>query len=109
MKLSEVSEQDLGIWLRAGYPFDMAEHNLRIIKLAIKHGWERYSMTTWKGWYDLYVDDVPKVVKDTLRDELAWVLDEAVEWLTSQLPAGYYFTFEDTDFILTHEDYEVIK
>lgn len=110
MRLTDVSGIDLGIWLKAGYPFDMTEQNLEIIKMAINtYGWEQYDMTAWKGWHDLYTDDVPKIVKDTLTKELDWVLDEAVEWLTSQLPAGYYFTFEDCNFILTHEDYEVIK
>jgi hypothetical protein len=110
MKLADVSERDLGVWVRADVPFNMTEHNLEIIKMAINtYGWEQYSMTTWKGWHDLHEAETPEIVDDTLRDELAWVLDEAVEWLTSQLPAGYYFTFENTDFILTHEDYEVIK
>jgi len=107
MKLSDVSERDLGVWVTGATVHTAVEQNLEIIKGAINTwGWTAYDMKTWKTWYDLHTMDVPREPTADDLEDLSWILDEAVEWLTSQLPAGFYFTFCDTDFILTHEDYE---
>jgi len=109
MQLTDVTAQDLGVWLEGCIQYNPTEQNLAIIKLAIKHGWRDYDMEAWQEMYDLNLHATPEPPTYSDTEDLAWVLDDAVEWLNNQLPDGYYFTFEDTHFILTHEDYEVIK
>jgi len=95
-----VSEKDLGVWVSAESR-SLTEQNLDIIKLAIVAGWRQYSVEAYKEMRDLYLNGEPDM---TAHEELSWVLDEAVMYLDSQVPDGYYFTFSEGDFILTHED-----
>lgn len=107
MKLSDVKEYDLGVWIEGCTKHTPTEQNLEIIKIAINtYGWTDYSIEAWQEMYDLYLNE--EVTMSDYED-LSWILDDAVEWLNNQLPDGYYFTFEDTDFVLTHEDYEENK
>lgn len=103
MDLLKPEEKDLGVWIEG---FNPTRQNLYIIKFAIEHGWRDYSLEAWEEMCEQYIDGEP-----TMSDyeELSWILDDAVDWLNNQLSNGYYFTFKDTDFVLTHEDLDLIN
>jgi hypothetical protein len=103
MDLSNPEEKDLGVWVEG---FNPTKQNLYIIKFAIEHGWRDYGLEYWEEMKDLYINSEP-----TMSDyeDLAWVLDDAVNYLNNELSGGYYFTFKDTNFVLTHEDLELIN
>jgi hypothetical protein len=110
MKLSDISDRDLGVWVWGATRNSIVVQNLEIIKGAINTwGWDAYSIKDWTLMFKTHIDHEPQPPTEEDAIELSWVLDDAVEWMNNQLPAGYYFTFEDTNFILTHEDFEENK
>lgn len=101
MDLSNPEEKDLGVWVSG---FNPTSQNLAVIRFAIERGWSDYSLEAWEEMNELYTNSEP-----TMSDfeDLAWVLDDAIEYLNNKLSGGYYFTFKDTNFVLTHEDLEL--
>lgn len=103
MDLLNPKETDLGVWVEG---FKPTIQNLAVIKFAIEHGWRDYSLEYWEEMNDLYTNGEP-----TMSDyeDLSWILDDAVAYLNNELSGGYYFTFKDTHFVLTHEDLELVS
>lgn len=104
MNLLDVDESKLGVWVEGATLNSPTEQNLVIIYLAVKAGWEDYTMDSWTEMYRAFIEEEPTY--DDL-EQLSWILDDSIEWLNNQLTNGYYFTFRDTDFVLTHEDLEL--
>jgi len=104
MNLLDVDESKLGVWVEGATLRNPTEQNLVIIYLAIKSGWEELTLDNWTEMYGTFIDSEPSY--DEL-EQLSWILDDSVEWLNNQISNGYYFTFRDGDFVLTHEDLEL--
>lgn len=103
--LADVTHNQLGTWIAGASSHTPTEQNLEIILLAIVNGWSDYD---YQAWGEMKKTMAFEPTQSDYED-LSWTLDDAVEWLNLQLPQGYYFTFVDTDFVLTHEDLQLVN
>lgn len=91
IKLSDVSDAEIGVWIAGSSVHNPIEFNIAIVDLAAIHGLE-INLESWGADVWIFTEGTPTF---EMIEELGFVAQDAFDYLNSLLPDGYYFDIDD--------------
>ena len=95
-----VTMEETGMWLDGSHSNDI-DFSVALVDLAIQYGFDNYFAV------DQFEKDKPifsaRVADEEMLEDLTYLSEDAIDFLNTSLPEGYFFEIQDGCLYLIHE------
>ena len=91
VRLADVSDVHLGVWIEGSSVRNPYEFNIAIVELGLANGFE-INMQAWENDKPMFLNG--HATFDMVED-LGFLVDTVLDFLNAEIPAEFYFDFED--------------